>query len=74
MLWIYICYRKERIALVFHWLLYGRASKITHKYITDTETPLKFLYMSHGKVQELQLFQLFYLVHIIVAKLCSPAL
>ena len=30
--------------------------------------------MSHGKVQELQLFQQYYLVHIIVERLCCPAL
>jgi len=42
----YICYTKESIALVFNWLLYDTASKFTHKYVRDTETPFKYRYMS----------------------------
>jgi len=49
----FICNTKESIAVVFNWLLYDMASKITHKYIRDTETPFKYTYMSHGKLQEL---------------------
>jgi hypothetical protein len=70
----YICYTKESIALVFNLLLYDTASKITHQYIRDNETPFKYIYMSQGKVQELQLFQQYYLVHVIVERLHVPAL